>query len=565
MMSQILLAVTVASLRLVADGAFIPSSPLWQQAPQQHVGLSAARPRLRSALEMKQLTKEEAWTAVGDAVRHLKEHESPKPFISGTLDLLPSIHGPSWTLEPDCETITDAPFSSSELRELYDTHTSQSPVGKGNQTLMDLEARKSREVAGDKVTLKARDANWTRVVEDICRHLEEQMSPTSRVQADFYKMLIYGKGDFFEVHKDTQRSDDHFGSLLIFLPTKYNGGDFLLHDGGNFDGDSFNKETKTSLARQQCRWIAFFSDVVHSVKPVTSGYRLVLAYNLRRQGSMKRFKKNGPLAPPLQRLVDGMREHFTSSQANESWVFQLSHDYTLSSMTPRHLKGIDSALYQLLSQFFDCEIHLLSAYADFDEDPWFSVVDQTLADDVRKIADFYRKEWTKKSSNNFKTKADLAHEAGKKLTNYRAIVGWSGHEEALPEIAQMLLDPDAMDKWDAARSADAGVPSGAQDLLYLLGRCDERYTWQEQYPYERLDLPPETSFVYQLGPAGQKSVPGLRGHLGYNCVMRLPYVRYAGNEGTVDWRFQYVSVALVVKGIKEKKKKDETRQTSPRV
>mmetsp|Transcript_24221 Transcript_24221/g.69843 ORF Transcript_24221/g.69843 Transcript_24221/m.69843 type:complete len:90 (+) Transcript_24221:804-1073(+) len=59
-------------------------------------------------------------------------------------------------------------------------------------------------------------------------------------------------------------------------------------------------------------------DIVHSVKPVLSGYRLALAYNLRRHETGERFKKDGPLAPPLQRLVDGMKEHFNSPQANES-------------------------------------------------------------------------------------------------------------------------------------------------------------------------------------------------------------------------------------------------------
>ncbi|CEM17103.1 unnamed protein product [Vitrella brassicaformis CCMP3155] len=189
----------------------------------------------------------------------------------------------------------------------------------GHDTVMDLEARKSREVAGGLVALKSQAGNWTRVIEGICRQVEEEMSgPTSRVQADWYKMLLYSEGDFFEVHKDTQRSNDHFASLLVFLPTEYTGGDFLLHDDGEFDGERFNRETQDALGHQQARWIAFYSDIVHSVKPVLSGYRLALAYNLRRHETGERFKKDGPLAPPLQRLVDGMKEHFNSPQANES-------------------------------------------------------------------------------------------------------------------------------------------------------------------------------------------------------------------------------------------------------
>mmetsp|Transcript_24221 Transcript_24221/g.69838 ORF Transcript_24221/g.69838 Transcript_24221/m.69838 type:complete len:282 (+) Transcript_24221:398-1243(+) len=130
----------------------------------------------------------------------------------------------------------------------------------GHDTVMDLEARKSREVAGGLVALKSQAGNWTRVIEGICRQVEEEMSgPTSRVQADWYKMLLYSEGDFFEVHKDTQRSNDHFASLLVFLPTEYTGGDFLLHDDGEFDGERFNRETQDALGHQQARWIAFYS------------------------------------------------------------------------------------------------------------------------------------------------------------------------------------------------------------------------------------------------------------------------------------------------------------------
>ncbi|CEM22602.1 unnamed protein product [Vitrella brassicaformis CCMP3155] len=556
MMSQIFVIFILTSLRLAVDtnGAFIPSShwlshklPQHQGFPSPKQGVSRVRPRLKSGLAMRQLTKEEAWTAVGDAVRYLKEHESPKPFISGILDFLPSIHGPSWTLEPNCDSMTDAPFSTSALKALYEDHLSQSPVGKGMDTVMDLEARKSREVAGGLVSLKSLAGNWTRVIEGICRQVEEQMSPTSRVQADWYKMLLYGEGDFFEVHKDTQRPNDHFASLLVFLPTEYTGGDFLLHDDGDFDGDRFNKETQDALGHQQVRWIAFYSDIVHSVKPVVSGYRLALAYNLRRHETGERFKKDGLLAPPLQRLVDGMKEHFNSPQANESWVFQLQHEYTLSSMTPAHLKGIDSALYQLLSTHFDCDIRLLCAYQWFDDDPKMNLVDEKYAGEMKKIAAFYEtgpgRKWLgwrhKPKEERAKEREEKERMESELAKNLPALSYQLGGDDDLEALGRLLLDPRSLEVWDTARS----------DCWF-----DDVYSPLQLMNY--LNWGPERSHVYQLRPAGECRIPGTRSALGYNLVTRRLITKYAGNEGTADFEFQYITVALVAKGVIDDDKKE---------
>ncbi|CEM30464.1 unnamed protein product [Vitrella brassicaformis CCMP3155] len=458
---------------------------------------------------MKQMTKEESWNAVGDAVRYLKEHESPKGFISGTLDLIPTVKTPARTLEPDCMTHLEASFSSAALEEFYKAHASQSPVGKGNETMTDLEVRKSREVPGDQAMVGSLAGNWTRVIEErICRKVEEEMSPGTRVQADFYKLLVYGEGDFFKDHKDTQRSDDQFASLLVFLPTKYTGGDFLLHEVDDFDGEAFNKETQEALGRKQCRWIAFYSDAVHSVEPILSGYRLVLAYNLRRQGAGGRFKRDAPLARPLQRLVDGMREHFGSPQGDEPWVFQLQHKYTLSSMTPEHLKGIDSTVYQLLSQHFDCDIRLLSAYESEGGNPSFSVIDKTALEDLKKIASFCD---------------------GSEYDEYEELLG------NLTYIDSGEFEPEEM-----------------FSFLTTPHENDDEHTRRFlNYVHRELREPASTR-IYQLGPGCQESILGIEEARGYNAILRDPGNEgWVGNEG-VSWRFQYISAALRVSARKGK-------------
>lgn len=92
---------------------------------------------------------------------------------------------------------------------------------------------------------------------------------------------LKGPGSFFKSHKDTPRSELMFGSLVVFLPTEYKGGELLLRQEG--------KEFKYDYSVERVRaghldtsgyvgWIAFYSDIEHEVLPVEEGYRVTLTY-----------------------------------------------------------------------------------------------------------------------------------------------------------------------------------------------------------------------------------------------------------------------------------------------
>jgi len=88
-----------------------------------------------------------------------------------------------------------------------------------------------------------------------------------------------GTGSFFKAHKDTPRSTDMFGSLVIVFPAPHEGGALVLRHGGDetaFDSGAMLKDAKEpSIA-----YVAFFSDVKHEVLPVTAGHRVTITYNL---------------------------------------------------------------------------------------------------------------------------------------------------------------------------------------------------------------------------------------------------------------------------------------------
>ena len=48
------------------------------------------------------------------------------------------------------------------------------------------------------------------------------------LKAELYKLNIYPRGGFFNVHVDTPRSEKMFGSLVVCLPTNFTGGELMV-------------------------------------------------------------------------------------------------------------------------------------------------------------------------------------------------------------------------------------------------------------------------------------------------------------------------------------------------
>jgi hypothetical protein len=86
-------------------------------------------------------------------------------------------------------------------------------------------------------------------------------------------------GTSFKAHKDTPRSEDMFGSLVVVFPTRNEGGK-LLPRHGEKEQEFNSTEVVAEQASLVVAYVAFFSDVEHEVTPVTSGHRITLTYNL---------------------------------------------------------------------------------------------------------------------------------------------------------------------------------------------------------------------------------------------------------------------------------------------
>jgi len=133
-----------------------------------------------------------------------------------------------------------------------------------------------------------------------------------------------------------------FASLIIVLPSKFEGGEVHVSHGNNkdiFNISPFSEFTTSALA--------WYADVTHEVKPVTSGYRLAISYNL-----VNTFPGlPPPQLPDMHSAVSVVEKVFHKwykggydGSGSDSIVYLLDHEYSGASLEFTALKGKDAAL-----------------------------------------------------------------------------------------------------------------------------------------------------------------------------------------------------------------------------
>jgi len=134
-----------------------------------------------------------------------------------------------------------------------------------------------------------------------------------------------------------------FGSLIIVLPSKFEGGQVHVSHGSSKDVFDISPSSESTTSA-----LAWYTDVVHEVKPITSGYRLAISYNL--------VNIVPGLPPPhlpdmhaavsvveriFRRWKKGVYD-FPDFHGTISYI--LDHQYTEAGLELAALKGKDAAL-----------------------------------------------------------------------------------------------------------------------------------------------------------------------------------------------------------------------------
>ncbi|RYP51657.1 hypothetical protein DL768_003055 [Monosporascus sp. mg162] len=140
--------------------------------------------------------------------------------------------------------------------EAIKAHCQQAPFGRGDQTVVDTSVRKTWELNTEQ--FRCSNPAWNSYLNTLLQEAAKSLGMSASVRAEPYKLLLYEEGSFFRRHKDSEKAPD---KNCVFATS---------------DSSSFGLTA-----------LAWYSDVTHEIKEITSGYRLVLTYNIIQEDGYK--------------------------------------------------------------------------------------------------------------------------------------------------------------------------------------------------------------------------------------------------------------------------------------
>ena len=145
-------------------------------------------------------------------------------------------------------------------------------------------------------------------------------------------------------HRDTEKQNGMFGTLVLQLPSDYEGGLLrVCHRGEEKTFDFSGLEGVTRF-----HYAAFYADCVHELCKVTRGYRLCLVYNLVYSGDSCTCPVPIDNREIIAKVVTDTREWEQDKNGLPLLAYVLSHQYCEASLSFQLLKGADRAKAEVL-------------------------------------------------------------------------------------------------------------------------------------------------------------------------------------------------------------------------
>jgi hypothetical protein len=156
------------------------------------------------------------------------------------------------------------------------------PFGEGKKTRYDRAVRDAYQLQAENGRFSVE--NFDPESAGILKTIQRELAPhdPKPISAELYTMNVYTRGGHFAPHKDTPRGADMFGTLVVCLPSQFNGGNLVLSHRGIAQSYEWGSAIQKQKNPNQLHWAAFFGDVDHQIERVWSGARVTLTYLLRR-------------------------------------------------------------------------------------------------------------------------------------------------------------------------------------------------------------------------------------------------------------------------------------------
>ena len=220
------------------------------------------------------------------------------------------------------------PLTADQAQQLHGL-SQPSKFGHRDRTLLDKTVRHSGEINADDVELTPNALAWSQLLLQVSQALG-----SGPLEAWVQKLLIYGPGQFFKPHQDTEKREGMVGTLVLIWPSAHIGGGLRVQH-----ADQSATFASQHLQTEEIRWCAFYADCRHEVLPVEEGWRVALTYDLVVPAKVR----NAPVGAPNAALLDALSGQFNAGGSNtlRPWVLMLDHEYTEHGLRWHLMKGED--------------------------------------------------------------------------------------------------------------------------------------------------------------------------------------------------------------------------------
>jgi hypothetical protein len=234
------------------------------------------------------------------------------------------------------------PLTAAQVPELK-RHGRQAPYGKGEETIVDTRVRRVWQLEPDQFSLTNRD--WQPYLSATVQTVQRELGlEQQKLESHLYNLLLYEPGSFFLTHRDGEKLDRMVATLVVVLPSAFQGGELVVRHEGQEQVIYFGTPDRNPF---HTHFAAFYADCEHEVRPLREGYRLCLVYNL----TLAKAKK-AITAPRTADRIDAVANILLSWSPGDprKLAVTLEHQYTQGGLAWDALKGADRAKAKILSE-----------------------------------------------------------------------------------------------------------------------------------------------------------------------------------------------------------------------
>ncbi|MPZ16978.1 MAG: hypothetical protein GEV06_03540 [Luteitalea sp.] len=420
---------------------------------------------------------------------HLKSLEAVLSGVRRPGDVF--AHGAYDTPMPRVEVegvgVLSFPIPPGQVRKLI-RQAVRAPYGRGEDTIVDESVRKVWQVSPDAVRIGGR--SWQRAFQHILSTATRGLGcADTKVAAELHKLLVYDKGGFFKTHRDTEKAAGMFGTLVVVLPSTHRGGDLLLRHAG--------REISVNLSAtevSELTFAAFYADCEHEVRPITSGNRVCLVYNLMQQrtGKHRRTLTAPCYETEVTALATALQDGFAAPDASAKLTWLLEHQYSPAGLSFAGLKGADGAranVLRLAAERAGCAVHLGIVHIEE-----YGLAELTYDPDA-----YRRSRWRfydEEAEENDEDAEGEAFEVIEVSDGWRYVDHWIDPNDRTMDFGKLPLDDGEVLPAGALDNA----PPDAQRVTEATG--NEGASFERAYHRAALVMWPRERFLDVLLPAG---------------------------------------------------------------